>query len=140
MKNVSCVVMTVLGALSLLYCGSTGAQTPSGDPLEACNVTWKSPSEDCNGSMPIGNGDIGMNVWVERGGDLWLLLSKTDAWSENGRLLKLGRIRVSLTPNPFAEGVPFQQVLRLRQGEIVITAGEPDQAVTLTIWIDNIDL
>ncbi len=136
MKRVSCVGMTVLTALLLLYCRPTGAWTESGDPLNACNVTWETPSEDCNGSMPIGNGDIGMNVWVERGGDLWLLLSKTDAWSENGRLLKLGRVRVSLTPNPFVESVPFQQVLRLRQGEIVITAGEPDRAVTLTVWVD----
>ncbi len=136
MKRVSCVVMTVLTALSLLYCRPTEAQTESGDLLNTCNVTWKTPSEDCNGSMPIGNGDIGMNVWIEHGGDLWLLLSKTDAWSENARLLKLGRVRVSLRPNPFVEGAPFQQVLRLRQGEIVITAGKPDRAVTLTIWVD----
>ncbi len=136
MKRVLCVVMTVLTALLSLYCRPIGAQTESGDPLEACNVTWQSPSEDCNGSMPIGNGDIGMNVWVERGGDLWLLLSKTDAWSENARLLKLGRVRVSLRPNPFVDGAPFQQVLRLRQGEIAIEAGKPDEAVRLVVWVD----
>lgn len=129
-------MLSPLMGLSLLLCCATWAQPESNDPLAACNVTWNTPSKDCNGSMPIGNGDIGMNVWVDPGGNLWLLPSKTDAWSENCRLLKLGRVRVSLTPNLFVEGAPFKQVLRLRQGEIAITAGDPDQAVTLTIWVD----
>ena len=120
-------------ALLLLLGSVTNGQT---DPLDACNVVWETPSEDHNGSMPIGNGDIGMNVWVDRSGRLWLLLSKTDAWSENGRLLKLGRVCVSLTPNPFVEGAPFKQTLCLRQGEITVTAGDSDRAVTLTIWVD----
>jgi len=51
--------------------------------------------------MPIGNGDIGLNLWVEAGGALVFYISKTDAWNENGSLLKLGRVRVQLSPNPF---------------------------------------
>ena len=50
--------------------------------MDACNVVGTTPSTDHNGSMPMGNGDFGMNVWVEQNGDL-LLLSKTDAWSGN---------------------------------------------------------
>ena len=34
------------------------------------NVIWTTPSENSFGSMPLGNGDIGMNVWVEKNGDL----------------------------------------------------------------------
>lgn len=103
---------------------------------DAYNVVWTSPSIDATGSMPIGNGDIGLNVWVEKGGDLLFFIGKTDAWSENVRLLKLGRVRVKLSPNPFAAGVPFRQELRLRQGEIVIQAGKPGEEVTLTLWVD----
>jgi hypothetical protein len=106
------------------------------DPLEAYDVVWESPSVDQAGSMPIGNGDIGMNVWVEPDGDLLLLLSKTDAWSDNGRLLKLGRVRISLSPNPFAVGEPFKQILRLRHGEINISAGEGERAVALNLRVD----
>ena len=106
------------------------------DPMDAYNVVWESPGKDHTGSMPIGNGDIGMNVWVERNGDLLLLISKTDAWSENCRLLKLGRIRVTLSPNPFCDESPFMQTLRLRQGEIEIIAGEAEKAVTVRIWVD----
>jgi len=136
MRKPSHLMIALVVSLSLSLCPASGAQTGPDDPLDACNVVWDTPSKDHNGSMPIGNGDIGMNVWVDPGGTLWLLASKTDAWSENCRLLKLGRLRVRLTPNPFVEGAPFQQTLRLREGEITIEAGTGDEAVTVTIWVD----
>ncbi len=40
------------------------------DWLDAYNVVWDSPSKDASGSMPIGNGDFGANVWVEENGDI----------------------------------------------------------------------
>ena len=46
------------------------------DHLNRCNVVWDSPSADCHGSMPIGNGDLAANVWVEPNGDLVFYLSK----------------------------------------------------------------
>jgi len=112
------------------------AAAHAADPLDHCNVTWTTPSPNCSGSMPIGNGDVGLNLWVEPSGDLVFYLSKTDAWSENCRLLKLGRVRVKLTPNPLVNGAPFRQTLRLRQGEIEIVAGEGDAAVTIRAWVD----
>ena len=104
--------------------------------LESLNVVWTSPSLNAQGSMPIGNGDVGLNVWVEPDGDLLFHIGKTDAWSENGRLLKLGRVRVELTPNPFIDGAPFQQELRLREGEIAIAAGKGARATTIRVWVD----
>lgn len=88
--------------------------------------------------MPIGNGDIGANLWVEAGGDLLFYISKTDAWSENGRLLKLGKIRVKLTPNPFAEGSKFRQELDLKNGIIKISSStnSPEASLNLRFWID----
>ncbi|MCX6924186.1 MAG: DUF5703 domain-containing protein [Verrucomicrobia bacterium] len=104
--------------------------------LDAYNVVWLSPSADFNGSMPLGNGDLGVNAWCQAGNDLVFYISKTDAWCESGRLLKLGRVRVGLTPNPFASGQPFRQELNLRNGEILITAGSGASAATLRIWVD----
>ncbi len=101
--------------------------------LDKYNVVWDTPSRDYNGSMPIGNGDIGLNVWFESSGELLFYISKTDAWSENARLLKLGRLRVKLTPNPLAENVSFRQILRLREGEILIEVGKGPKAVTLKL-------
>ena len=59
--------------------------------------------------MPVGNGDFGLNVWVQPDGDLRLLLGKTDAWDENSVNLKLGRLRIALEPNPFVNGGTFRQ-------------------------------
>jgi len=106
------------------------------DPLDRYNVVWEKPSLDSSGSMPIGNGDIGVNTWVEQDGDLLLLISKTDAWSGIARLVKLGRMRVKLSPNPFVEGVRFRQTLKLRQGEIQIVAGPEESAAVIRVWVD----
>jgi len=117
-------------------CAAAIGAEGSEDPLSQYNVVWGTPSKDSSGSMPIGNGDIGLNVWVEEGGDLLFYISKTDAWSENARLLKLGRVRVKLLPNPFEKGMAFKQTLKLRQGEIEITAGPAERKVKLRVWVD----
>lgn len=100
--------------------------------LSRYNVTWDSPSLNSAGSMPLGNGDIGVNAWVEPSGDLLLYVSKTDAWDDNGRLLKLGRIRINLSPSLVIAGRPFRQTLQLRQGVIEIVAG----VTTIRLWVD----
>ena len=66
------------------------------------NIIWDSPSpaSDISGSMPLGNGDIGVNIWAEAGGDVLLLIGKTDAWDENSINLKLGRVRLKFSPSP----------------------------------------
>jgi hypothetical protein len=86
--------------------------------------------------MPLGNGDVALNVWAEEGGDLLLLLAKSDAWDENCRNLKLGRVRIKLDPNPFAKGSPFRQALHLRRGEVEIVAGPASSQTTCRIWVD----
>ncbi|MFP4502254.1 MAG: DUF5703 domain-containing protein [Candidatus Hydrogenedentota bacterium] len=100
------------------------------------DVLWDSPSAGPEGSMPLGNGDIGLNLWVEEGGDLLFYISKTDAWSENARLLKLGRVRVSFTPNPFMTEANFQQVLVTKEGRVRIAAGPADARLTVEVWVD----
>ena len=106
------------------------------DPPEKYDVVWNTPSQGPSGSMPIGNGDIGINLWVESSGDLSFYIGKTDSWSENGRLLKLGRVRLRLSPNPYGNELPFKQTLRLRQAAIDILAGKEDSQVHLTVWVD----
>jgi hypothetical protein len=119
---------------AITFVGAGGASAD--DPLEPLNVVWTTPSKDHNGSMPIGNGDVGLNVLMEPNGDLLFYISKTDAWSENCRLLKLGRVRLRVVPNPLSDGAPFRQALRLRQGEIEIVAGKDDAPITLRVWVD----
>jgi len=100
------------------------------------SLIWDTPSKDSSGSMPLGNGDIGLNVWVEENGDLLFYLSKTDAWDENARLLKLGRIRVALSPNPFITGATFRQELDLNNGCIRISSAINQQPLSVLLWVD----
>src|SRR5258706_3576643 len=93
--------------------------------LNSYNEAWTSPSTNGSpGSMPIGNGDITANVWVENGGDLMMYIGKSDSWSEGTRLLKIGRTRIHFTPNPFTVGAPFNQTLDFYHSEIDVAAGQ----------------
>ena len=127
--------------LLLLSCiHPMAALQAGGDGLpEKYNVVWDSPSKDYNGSMPIGNGDIGANVWVEPTGDFIFYLSKTDAWSGGGpdpELLKLGRFRVRLNKPLFQEGATFRQELDLKTGSITIHATTGENKRSIRFWID----
>ena len=68
-----------------------------GASIDAFNVVWDSPSADHHGSMPLGNGDIALNAWMTKEGDLHFYIGKTDAWDDNARLLKVGKVRLHLS-------------------------------------------
>jgi hypothetical protein len=86
--------------------------------------------------MPLGNGDIGASAWVEQGGDLLLLVSKTDAWDDNGRLVKVGRVRVHLGGEPLGGRAPFRQVLDTQSACMGIEAGQGPNRANLRVWVD----
>lgn len=103
--------------------------------IDQYNVVWTTPSKHAGESMPVGGGDIGVNVWVENG-ELLFYVGRAGCRDENGALLKLGRFRVKLTPNPFENG-SFRQELRLREGYVLVTAKQPDgESVTVKVWVE----
>ena len=67
--------------------------------LDAYNVVWNSQSSNAGDSMPVSGGDIGLNVWVENN-ELMFYLGRAGCRDENGALLKLGRVRINISPNP----------------------------------------
>ncbi len=124
--------------LALAWAG-VGAGAERYDPLrglEKYNIVWDSPSLDARGSMPAGNGDISLNVWVEEPGDLLFYIGKTDLWDDNSRLLKLGRVRVKFSPDPRAASKAFVQTLRLREAAVAVRYGEGEGALFVTVWAD----
>ena len=123
--------LTAFALLVACLPGALAAVDPR-EELARYNVVWDSPSRDAAGSMPIGNGEVGLNLWVEPNGDLLLYIARTDAWSECNRLLKLGRVRVNLSPNPFTSGQPYRQELKLGDGQVEISAGD----ATLRVFVD----
>jgi alpha-L-fucosidase 2 len=116
-----------------ITCFGTVAAMSSERPFVSVNdVTWTELGHNENDSMPIGNGDLAANVWTEQNGDLMLLVAKADAWTELGKLVKLGRVRIQIAPNPFVGKADFQQVLRLENGSIEIKSG----ANVVLVWVD----
>jgi len=118
----------------LLPAGLSAQPTASAEnQFSAANdVVWTVPGASENDSMPLGNGDLAANVWTEANGDVMLLVAKADAWTETDTLVKLGRVRVQLTPNPFAGAPGFTQVLQLEKGRMELKNGEN----VMVIWID----
>lgn len=88
------------------------------DVVNDYSVVWDSPSENASGAMPIGNGEVGANVWMEENGNLLFYLSRTDAWSENSSLYKLGKVRISFYPALNTKHAVFKQRLNLEAGKI----------------------
>jgi len=62
-------------------------------------------------------------------------MAKSGAFDENNALLKLGRVRIKLSPNPF-EGKNFQQLLNLKNGYVTIDASNGNLNSTITVWVD----
>lgn len=108
--------------------------------LKAENVTWDTPGPSALQSMPVGNGDIGLNVWVEQNGILNFYIGKTDSWGpdvkSNKGLMKVGGVRIDPTINHFSSVMPFVQVLHLHEGEIWVTEGSGDKAINFKVWVD----
>jgi hypothetical protein len=105
--------------------------------ISAYDPVFYTASKDEADSVPLGNGTTGINLWVEENGDLLFYVSRNDAISEMHRLLKLGRVRVQLDPNPFVEGAPFEQRLHLGSGRCEIKAGQPGEEVHLQVVVDS---
>jgi len=121
----------ILQGSDIAMSAGTGGADPS-----RYNVVWDSPSKDYTGSMPLGNGDIALNAWVEESGDLIFYIGKTDSWDDNGRLVKVGRLRVSLDPRPSSPLRAFQQTLDLQTATLQVQYGEGENVVAMRLWID----
>lgn len=102
--------------------------------LDSLDVRWQAPGGNAGASMPCGGGDVGLNVWVE-GGDLLFYMARGGTFDENNALLKLGRIRLTISPDPF-QGADFLQRLHLRDGSVYITAKKAGLSVRVHLWVD----
>ncbi|MFN5936771.1 MAG: DUF5703 domain-containing protein [Sphingobacteriales bacterium] len=130
MKNPCRYLANIILPLLLLY-----TDVKAQKDISAYDVIWTSQSENSYGSMPIGNGDIGANVWVTKDGILHILLSKTDAQSEIGRLLKIGRVDIQLQPNLLVSET-FKQQLYVYDGMLVIEATDKNNTIRINCWVD----
>ena len=94
----------MLAAVGIASSVAAASQPPPGWPSDF-NVRWTErhawPQHGALGSVPIGSGRSGANVWADDDG-VQILLSATEAYSEYSQLMKLGQLSLMLEPNPFA--------------------------------------
>ncbi|MBZ0299967.1 MAG: DUF5703 domain-containing protein [Anaerolineae bacterium] len=102
--------------------------------LKQYNVVWGSQSLNSSESMPCGGGDIGLNVWVENG-DIYFYIARSGTFDENNAMPKLGRVRITCSPNFFA-GESFRQELKLVTGSITISGRNETHSAEVQIWVD----
>jgi hypothetical protein len=124
MNNLKQLTFLLVMALSL-PCGANETED-----ISVYNVAWHTPSANSSESMPCGGGDIGLNVWVENG-EILFYISRSGTFDENNEFLKLGRVRLSLSPEITA-GNDFCQTLQLDRGAVLISGNNTE---TL-IWVD----
>lgn len=123
-----------LSIAGIIICTLLSPASPAQPVLPSYNITWNAQSENAAGSMPCGGGDIGLNVWAEKG-ELYIYMAKSGWFDENNALLKAGRLRVKCTPNAF-EGTYFKQELKLQDGYIQIDGHNNGLQTTIKVWVD----
>ncbi len=79
--------------------------------------------------MPLGGGDVGLNVWVE-GGELRFYICRSGSYDEHNTLLKAGRVRLSIEEGDTA--APFCQTLRLSKSAMEVQL----HGSIITLWVD----
>ncbi|MBJ6367705.1 DUF5703 domain-containing protein [Snuella sedimenti] len=134
------VIKCLLPIILLASCAKELDLTINASSTDPYNIIWKTPSKDHTGSMPTGNGDIGLNAWTETNGDICFYIGKTDTWGDNGRLLKAGKVRIKSTPPITIPNGDFKQELDLKSGTIKIDSkgnisGKPVN-LSFKIWVD----
>lgn len=97
------------------------------------NVKFVGQSKNAGESMPLGGRDVGCNVWVEND-QLYLYMAQSGAFDEEGNMIKAGRLKIGLSPNPFMDF--FSQELKLEEGSIEIIGKTGTITTKIQLWID----
>ncbi|HEX5155251.1 MAG TPA: DUF5703 domain-containing protein [Parafilimonas sp.] len=96
----------------------------------ATDIIWKTQSINASASMPCGGGDIGLNVWVENN-DILFYIAQSGTFDENNTMLKQGRIRIKISPDPFKDA-SFKQQLNIKDGNVIIEGKD----IRIILWVD----
>ena len=96
---------------------------------QPADYSWTTQSKNSSESMPLGGGDVGLNVWVEEN-DLLFYITRSGSYDEHNTLLKAGRVRLELEGGN--EQAAFKQTLRLSKSEMVVEL----QGAQVLLWVD----
>ena len=96
---------------------------------QPADYAWTTQSKNSSESMPLGGGDVGLNVWVEND-DLLFYICRSGSYDEHNTLLKAGRVRLEIEGG--VADAPFRQVLRLGKSAMEVHL----QGAVITLWVD----
>ena len=136
MNTKNLLLSLACAASGVLHSAFAAADDTSATPIpKSYNVVWDSPSPDAWESMPLsGRLGAGANVWVQDG-SLWFYLAHNEAYDEDGRLLKLGALRVTPANGSMLDPVSFKQELDLASGAITISVvSKIGESIDLKTW------
>jgi len=134
MKDLILKLGIVIAGLQLFCFEVSGQKNINSDQANQFNIVWDKQSKDATGSMPLGGGNLGLNVWVENG-ELLFYIGSPDAFDEAGNVIKLGRVRIKSDPNIFEKD--FQQELVFNDGYIRFNGKlKNGSSVTARLWVD----
>ncbi len=127
------VTLLVLSSLGPLAHAAPQAETEAPAWLRPYNIVWTEPGTKALHSMPVGGGNIAMNVWTTKD-DLLFYIASPDSW--NGQTqVKIARVRINFSPNPFVG--EFRQELDLATNSIKVGGRAVDgTVVNLRVWVD----
>lgn len=108
-------------------------EAPAPSPYE---VTWTEPGKSADDSVPLGNGEIGLNAWINPKGELEFFISRTDSWDEWGRQVKVGALRISMDGAKEQKMTPFTQTLDTKKGLLTAQFGETGKSLQVRLWVD----
>lgn len=100
--------------------------------MTAYDIEWTTQSVRSADSMPFGGHDVGCNAWAENG-SLYLYVGHSASFDENGTLLKLCRLKLTVDDGSVFDR-HFRQHLHLKDGRISIEAGDPGNRVRFELW------
>ncbi|XHR31002.1 MAG: DUF5703 domain-containing protein [Chthoniobacteraceae bacterium] len=98
------IIMGILGAGAVLA-GIPDSRADEGlNVARAARLVWTEPGQSSADSVPLGNGDIALNIWQEQDGAVSFYIAKSDAWDAFCRLIKVGQVRIWTEPSSFVSG------------------------------------
>ena len=104
------------------------------EQLDKYNIKYESMCNDAGESMPLGGHDVGLNVWVQDG-ILYFYMAESGAFDEQGNMVKVGRFKVCMNPNPFKDYCT--QELRLITGDVEIIGKSGNNTTVILLWVDT---
>lgn len=133
MRTASVALLVVSLGIHQFFSASACGSAPD-SPYE---VIWNTPSENVYGTMPLGNGEVAINAWIDKQGDLRFYIARIDSIDENGRILKIGLVRIRVGDGSEQRTTDhFVQKLDARRGVLEAEFGKDKEKVSLRLWVD----